>query len=108
MTLAEFEAKLNTIGIPCAYYAFPEEKAPSLPFICWLTPNTNNFAADGIMWFASNQVVVELYEKNRDFNLEGKVEEALSLFYWEKEATYLEDEKCCEVVYTVGGYITNG
>ena len=39
---------LKEIDIPFAYDHFAEGESPSPPFICYLTPGTDNFAADGI------------------------------------------------------------
>ena len=38
---------MNKIGLPFAYDHFAEGEGPDPPFICYLTPNSDNFAADG-------------------------------------------------------------
>ena len=38
---------LNEIGLPYAYDHFSEGESPNPPFICYLLPNSDNFAADG-------------------------------------------------------------
>ena len=38
---------INKIGLPFAYDHFAEGESPDPPFICYLTPNSDNFAADG-------------------------------------------------------------
>lgn len=98
MSLEEFKVILETIGLPVAYHSFQKE-APPLPFICFISPGTSNFAADGVVYTKANHIQVELYTKYRDFELEEKVEEALSSFYWEKESEYLESEKCFQTIY---------
>lgn len=99
MRIEAFKELLKTAGLPVAYYAFPENEAPQLPFICYLIPFTNNFSADGKVYQKINYVQVELYTKLKSPEIEEKVEEALSSFYWEKTETYLEDEKCFEIIY---------
>lgn len=99
MNLEEFKTLLETSGIPVAYYAFPEGESPGLPFICFLVNGSNNFSADGIVYKKVNRIQVELYTKNKSIESEEKVETALSSFFWEKEETYLEEEKCFEVIY---------
>ena len=99
MTLGEFKELLETTGLPVAYYSFPENEAPSLPFICYISPGTDNFSADGVVYAKTNRIQVELYTKYRDFELEEKVEEALSSIYWEKESEYLESERCFQTIY---------
>lgn len=99
MRLKAFEELLETTELPVAYYAFPENEAPPLPFICYLVPFTNNFSADGKVYQKINHIQVELYTKFKSPEIEEKVEQALSSFYWEKTETYLEDEKCFEIIY---------
>lgn len=99
MSLEEFKSLLKTTGLPVAYYAFPEKNAPTLPFICYLVPFTNNFSADGKVYEKINCIQVELYTKEKSPENEGKVEEALSHFYWGKTETYLESEKCFKIIY---------
>ena len=99
MSLEELKKLLESTGLPVAYYAFPEEEAPGLPFICYLVAYSNNFSADGSVYKKINHIQIELYTKHKDIESEEKVEEALSSFYWEKEETYLEEEKCFEVIY---------
>ena len=99
MSLEELKKLLETTGIPVAYYAFSEEEAPGLPFICYHVTNSNNFSADGNVYKKINHIQIELYTKDKSIELEEKVEKALSSFYWEKEETYLDNEKCFEVIY---------
>lgn len=99
MSDEEFKTLLETSGLPVAYLAFPEGEAPGLPFVCFLSPGNNNFAADGIVYFKSRKMVVELYLKFRDEEIEKSVEKALSSFVYSKDAEYLDDEKCWVVVY---------
>ena len=42
---------LTEIGLPFAYHHFAEGEAPDPPFICYLTPGSDNFAADGKVYF---------------------------------------------------------
>lgn len=99
MSLEKFHEILETSGLPVAYYAFPEEEAPGLPFICYLVVDTNTFKADGETYVAFNHVLVELYTKQKDLAVEAKVEQALEGFAWNKTETFLDDEKCFEIIY---------
>ena len=44
---------MEEIGIPFAYDHFAEGESPEPPFICFLCPGSDNFAADG--WSLSRQ-----------------------------------------------------
>lgn len=103
MTLEGIKTILEATGLPVAYRSFPEGGAPALPFLCYYSPYTNNFAADGVAYAIINHVNVELYTQVKDPTTEGKVEAALTGagIYWEKSETYLEDEKCLQILYEI-------
>lgn len=84
MTLKELNELLETTGLPVAYREWPDEKAPPLPFICYLVAYSNNFGADNTVYYPINHMQIELYTELKDPIAEGKVEKALSSFYWEK------------------------
>lgn len=99
MKLEEFEKVLESTGLPVAYYAFPENEAPPLPFICYLVSYTDNFFADNKVYQMINHIQIEVYTKEKNIEIEEKVEKALSSFLWDKTETYLDDEKCFEIIY---------
>ena len=47
MTIEELAAMLQKMEIPFAYDHFAEGESPEPPFICYLLPGSDNFAADG-------------------------------------------------------------
>ena len=93
---------LTEIGIPFAYDHFAEGESPSPPFICWLIPNTDNFAADGMAFFKINNVHFELYTDIKDLPRERMVETVLDShgIFYEKTETFIESEKLYEVMYS--------
>lgn len=106
MTLAEVNAMLTGItgyANRVAYLAFPEGEAPQLPFICYFVENSDNFGADNEVYFEVNRIAIELYTKYKSPADETLVENALKAnsIYWEKEETYLSDERCFEVIYHI-------
>ena len=51
MTLEELAGMLEKTGIPFAYDHFAEGESPDPPFICYLLPGSDNFAAENaIIW----------------------------------------------------------
>ena len=42
---------LTETGLPFAYDHFAEGEAPEPPFICYLLPASDNFAADGAVYY---------------------------------------------------------
>ena len=102
MTIEELAAMLQSTGIPFAYDHFAEGESPNPPFICYLLPGSDNFAADGQVYYRINQVRIELYTDSKDLTVEGKVEKALDdagIFY-NKSEVWIESEKLYEVLYS--------
>lgn len=93
---------LEELGLPFAYDHFAEGESPETPFICYLSPGSNNFAADGKVYYKINEFHIELYTDYKDPELEERLEDILdgaSIFY-EKSETWIESEKLYEVLYT--------
>ena len=101
MTLQKLDALLKTTGLPVTYRAWPEKKAPPLPFICYLAAYSNNFSADGSVYYKINHIQIELYTRLKDPNTEDKVEQALSSLFWEKTETYIDTENCYQILYEI-------
>ena len=93
---------LSVIGLPFAYHHFAEGESPDPPFICYLTPGSDNFAADGKVYYKINEFHIELYTDRKDPALEGSVEAVLDergIFY-DKTEVWIESEKLYEVLYS--------
>lgn len=92
---------LKETEIPFAYDHFAEGESPQPPFICYLLPGSNNFSADGRVYFKANEVHIELYTDFKDLTVEQKLEAVLDehgIFY-NKSETWIESEKLYEVLY---------
>ncbi|MGE9883667.1 hypothetical protein [Blautia obeum] len=102
MTIEELAAMLQKTGIPFAYDHFAEGESPEPPFICYLLPGSNNFAADGKVYFRINQVRIELYTDSKDLAVERKVEMVLdeSGIFYNKSEVWIQSEKLYEVLYS--------
>ncbi len=97
--LKEIETLLSTTGLPVAYRCFPENEVPPLPYICYMNPYDNNFAADGQVYVEVNHLQVELYTKMKQPAIEEKVKKALSDFFWERTENYLDSEECYQIIF---------
>lgn len=92
---------LKETELPFAYDHFAEGESPNPPFICYLLPASNNFAADGKVYFKANEVHIELYTDFKDLAVEQKLEAVLDehgIFY-NKSEIWIESEKLYEVLY---------
>lgn len=93
---------LTETGIPFAYDHFAEGDSPVPPFICWLSPGSNNFSADGKVYSRIGTVHIELYTDKKDVETESSVESVLDKYgiFWNKSETYISSEKLYEVMYS--------
>lgn len=93
---------ISETQIPFAYHHFAEGESPEPPFICYLLPGSNNFSADGKVYYKINEVHIELYTDLKDLAVEQQLEDVLDehgIFY-NKSETWIESEKLYEVLYT--------
>ena len=102
MTIENIVEMLQEMHIPFAYDHFAEGESPEPPFICYLIPGSDNFAADGKVYFKMNEVRIEMYTDFKDLDLESRVEGVLDgheIFY-NKSETWIQSEKLYEVMYS--------
>ena len=101
MELHEIASMLAGLGIPLAYHHFAEGESPPPPFLLYLSPGSDNFSADGRVYWKVAQLDVELYTDLKDPELEARLEMVLDtagLFY-NKTESYIDSEKLYEVLY---------
>lgn len=90
------------IDIPSAYDHFAEGESPSPPFITYLLPGSDNFSADGQVYYKITEAHIELYADAKDPEVEQTVETVLDehgVFY-EKTEVWIESELLYEVLYS--------
>ena len=90
------------IPFPSAYDHFAEGESPEPPFITYLLPGSDNFAADGKVYFRVTEVHIELYTDEKNPEVEAQVEAVLDehgIFY-DKTEVWIESEKLYEVLYS--------
>ena len=102
MTIENLVEMLQELKIPFAYDHFAEGESPDPPFICYLIPGSNNFAADGRVYFRLNEVRIEMYTDFKDPSLESRVEDVLDRheIFYNKSETWIQSEKLYEVMYS--------
>ena len=92
---------LMALDLPFAYDHFAEGESPKPPFICYLLPGSDNFAADGKVYFKRNEVRIEVYTDRKDLALESRIETVLDEYgvFYSKSETWINSEKLYEVMY---------
>lgn len=101
MTYKEIAEMVESIGLPYAYYSFPEGTGQPLPFVIFFYSNTDDQYADDSNYQRIITLNIELYTKEKDFELEADVEDILfgnSLSYY-KEENYIKSEKMFQIAY---------
>ena len=103
MTYDQILSMLKEAKLPIAYDHFAEGESPAPPFMVFLFPSSDNFAADGRVYQRIDVLHVELYTDRKQPKLETKVETVLDrhgLFY-EKSEVWIEKERMYEVLYSM-------
>ena len=92
---------IEEMGIPFAYDHFAEGESPDPPFLCYLLPGSDNFAADGRVYYKMSEVRIELYTDFKDVSLEEKVTAVLDnhVIFYEQSEVWIEEEKLYEVAF---------
>ena len=93
---------MGEIGLPFAYDHFAEGESPDPPFITFLLPGSDNFAADGKVYLKINEVHIELYTDEKNPETEALVEAVLDAheIFYDKSEVWIESEKLYEVLYS--------
>lgn len=110
----EIEKLLEALGIPYAYQKFKAYKnkpLPDPPYIKWFIDNEHQFGGDDKNFLNRCHITLELYTKNRDKQIEQKIEEALNGVEFDVWRDYIEDQKLhlasyeFETIIKIGGQI---
>lgn len=101
MTYKEIASMIAEVGIPYAYYQFPEDTIKGPPFICFFYPQDANFDADNMPYAPATVLTIELYTDAKDFTLESTLEGVLIShgLNFAKSETYLDTEKMQMEIY---------
>ena len=94
MTYHELVEMLEETNLPIAYDHFAEGESPDPPFICFLLPGSNNFAADGQVYYKIHDVHIELYTDAKDPKVESRVEAVLDEHGWMSTAFFTIRQRC--------------
>ena len=102
MMLTELVEGLKNLGFQVAYSHFAEGHVPKCPYIVLQGMGSDNFSADGRVYYKINEIHIELYTDCKDLSAEQKVEAVLDGYgiFYEKTEVWIESENLYEVLYT--------
>lgn len=98
-----------SIGVPYAYYQFPEGTEQPTPFVCFYFDGSNDLFADDTNYQKIRPLTIELYTDNKDFTLEATVEGILSSngLTFVRSESWIDSERMNMVAYTTDVIITS-
>ena len=101
MTYKEVATMVSSIGVPYAYYQFPEDTAQPTPFVCFYYPGDNDLKADDSNYAIIRPLMIELYTDEKDFTLEATVESVLTSngLPFSRTESYINSEKMYLITY---------
>ena len=102
MRMEDLTEIIREMEIVFSYDHFAEGEAPDPPFICYLLPGSDNFAADGGVFYKINEVRIELYTDRKEPEVELQVERVLDKhgIFYNKTEVWIESEKLYETMYS--------
>lgn len=101
MTYKEVATMVASIGLPFAYYQFPEGTAQQPPFVVFFYTHSDDVYADDQNYQRIVTLNIELYTDEKDFEKEASLEEVLknnNLTYY-KEENYISNESMWQIAY---------
>ena len=101
MTFQEVATMIESIGLPFTYDSFPNNIAPTPPYIVFNYPQNDDFGADNINYVSIDVLNIELYSASKDFANEQAIESVLAQngFYYEKSEAYIRSENLFQITY---------
>lgn len=88
------------MNLPLAYHHFAQSKVPNPPFIIYYCPSENHFAADGLIYYKTKNMIIELYSDKKDLELESRLERFLETeYYYDKSEIWIETERLYLIRY---------
>ena len=101
MTYKEVATMVASIGVPYAYYQFPEGTGQEPPFVVFFYSDIDDIYADDANYQRIVTLNIELYTREKDFENEATIESVLAdndLTYY-KEENYIDSEKMYQIAY---------
>jgi hypothetical protein len=101
VTYEEIAEMMRETGLPFSYHHFAEGDSPDPPFLIFLSPCEENFAADNKMYFSFKRLNIELYTDKKSPETEKIIEDILSehRIFYKKSEVWIESERLYEVLF---------
>ena len=102
MTTKEVATMIASIGLPYAYYEFPDDTQREPPFVCFFFTGNNDMMADNENYTDTRTLAVELYASEKDFAHESTIRSTLKSkgLTFTQESDFLADEHLYITIFT--------
>lgn len=102
MTTEQVASMVSDIGLPYAYYEFPDNTDLTPPFVSFLFTNSADVYADDENYVDKRTLVIELYTAAKDFDLEQTVRGVLKShnMTFTMNADHLDSEQMFVTTFT--------
>lgn len=102
MTTAQVASMVAEIGLPYAYFEFPDNTELAPPFVSFLFTNSSDVFADDENYVDKRTLVIELYTAAKDFALEQTVRGVLNAhnMTFTMDADHLDNEQMFITTFT--------
>lgn len=101
MTYQEVNDMIASIGLPYAYYQFPNNTQQAPPFLCFFYEDSDDVYADDKNYQRITELAVEFYSDVKDFATESLIEQTLTAagLTYTKGEQFLDSEHMHMTVY---------
>lgn len=108
MTYQNIATMIAGVGLPYAYYQFPNNTPQTPPFIVFYYEDSDDVYADMKNYQRIINVTLEFYSDSKDFSYEALIETTLTNngLTYRKYEQYIETERMHETVYEFEALIT--
>lgn len=97
MTLSDIKRKLDTLGIPVTYRAFSDKVKP--PYAVYYCVGEEHRGSDFENLIAEKDIIIELYCKKKDLEIEEKIEKLFNFTELEKTESYISETRLILTIY---------
>lgn len=110
MTTKQVADMVAEIGLPYAYYAFPDDTQREPPFVAFLFTDNNDVFADDLNYIDKRTLVIELYTDEKDFTLEEAVRGVLNAHNqtFTQASARIDSEQMFVTTFTTEVILTDG
>lgn len=108
MTYKQIASMIETVGLPFAYYQFPDNTPQEPPFLVFYYDNSDDVYADNKNYQRITELTIEFYSDSKDFFYETLIEDTLTAsgLTYRKSEQFIDSERMHETVYELEVLIT--